>query len=71
MEPGSTMNIPYMVAILMTLVLITLCPGESYSLWLYPLKAWTSLKARWIVLTQRRPETRRSGFLEMDMRDFQ
>jgi hypothetical protein len=55
----------------MTLVLITLCPGESYSLWLYPLKAWTSLKARWIVLTQRRPETRRSGFLEMDMRDFQ
>ncbi len=70
MEHGCAVNISHMVAILMTLAIITLCPRESYSLWLYPLKAWNSLKARWVVLTQKRPEERRHGFLEMDMRHF-
>lgn len=70
MEQGCAVNISCLACVMVTLALSMLFPRESFALWLYPLKAWNSLKARWIVLTQKNTEEGRRGYLEMDMRDF-
>ena len=67
---GQTVNTAYALAVSMTLILVTMFPQESHNLWLYPLRAWNSIKARWLVMKERGSDGKAKPFIEVDMRDF-